>query len=69
MGPTQSDVDPGRVLLQLLSELRAAHTRGEKGAGLDMINGTLGDMAQMGVVESFQVRGAAMSIEEVNLIL
>ncbi|CAG0902014.1 unnamed protein product, partial [Cyprideis torosa] len=40
---------------QLMSELRAAHTQGQKSMGLDMIHGKIGDMAQLGIVESFQV--------------
>ncbi|CAG0895075.1 unnamed protein product [Cyprideis torosa] len=41
---------------QLMSELRAAHTQGQKSMGLDMVHGKIGDMAQLGIVESFQVK-------------
>jgi T-complex protein 1 subunit beta len=38
----------------LVTKLRAAHNRGEKMTGLDMYNGTLGDMWALGVRESYK---------------
>ncbi|GCB74717.1 hypothetical protein scyTo_0003808 [Scyliorhinus torazame] len=40
----------------LVAQLRAAHSEGKTTYGLDMTNGTIGDMAIMGVTESFQVK-------------
>ncbi|CAG0920628.1 unnamed protein product [Notodromas monacha] len=41
---------------QLVSELRAAHASGDSTAGLDMINGCIGNMKKIGITESFQVK-------------
>ena len=41
---------------ELVSQLRAAHARGDVYAGLDMSNGTMGDMKVLGVCESFLVK-------------
>ena len=38
----------------LLSQLRAAHAQGNTHAGLDMTNGTIGNMKQLGVTESLK---------------
>ncbi|XP_069485512.1 T-complex protein 1 subunit beta [Ambystoma mexicanum] len=40
----------------LVSQLRAAHTEGKSTYGLDMNHGTIGDMAELGITESFQVK-------------
>jgi T-complex protein 1 subunit beta len=39
---------------ELLTQLRAAHTNGQTSMGLDMTNGTIGDMAALGIRESYQ---------------
>jgi len=41
---------------ELVSELRAVHNQGKSTAGLDMKNGKIGDVAQLGVVESYKVK-------------
>eukprot|EP00094_Tigriopus_californicus_P001561 TCALIF_01509-PA protein Name:"Similar to CCT2 T-complex protein 1 subunit beta (Bos taurus)" AED:0.17 eAED:0.17 QI:0/0.66/0.57/0.85/1/1/7/230/536 len=41
---------------QLVSELRALHTQGKITMGLDMNAGSVGDMAQLGITESFSVK-------------
>jgi len=41
---------------ELVSQLRAEHYRGNITAGLDMRNGTVGDVEKLGVVESFKVK-------------
>lgn len=40
----------------LVSRLRAAHSEGKKTLGLDMEQGTLGDMVELGITESFKVK-------------
>jgi T-complex protein 1 subunit beta len=39
---------------ELVTQLRAAHAAGQSTAGLDMYNGTIGDMKVLGVRESFK---------------
>mmetsp|Transcript_8738 Transcript_8738/g.13404 ORF Transcript_8738/g.13404 Transcript_8738/m.13404 type:complete len:531 (-) Transcript_8738:52-1644(-) len=39
---------------ELVTQLRAAHASGKKTSGLDMYNGTIGDMKELGVMESFK---------------
>jgi len=41
---------------ELVSQLRAAHYRGETSAGLDMRDGSIGNVEQLGIVESFKVK-------------
>ncbi|KAL7669608.1 hypothetical protein ACOME3_010255 [Neoechinorhynchus agilis] len=53
---------------QLVTELRAAHAHGQTCFGLDMINGTIGDMKQLNIDESYLlkrqiVRSAAEAAE------
>ena len=38
----------------LVTKLRAAHARGDKSAGLNMIDGTIADMWQNGVREAYK---------------
>jgi len=40
----------------LVAQLRAEHYKGNKTAGLDMTNGTVGDVAKLRIVESFKVK-------------
>lgn len=40
----------------LVAQMRAAHTEGRHLIGLDMAGGRIGDMAQLGITESFQVK-------------
>jgi len=39
---------------ELVTQLRAAHASGKTSYGLDMDNGTIGDMEQLGVMESYR---------------
>ena len=39
---------------ELVTQLRAAHASGKNTYGLDMYNGTVGDMKELGVAESFK---------------
>ena len=41
---------------ELISQLRAAHTAGNNTCGLDMYQGTVGDMIKLGITESFKVK-------------
>ena len=41
---------------ELVTQLRAAHNNGKSSAGLDMTRGTIGDMKEMGICESFRVK-------------
>jgi len=40
----------------LVAQLRARHTAGEGTMGLNMINGSISDMKEMGIVESYRVK-------------
>jgi T-complex protein 1 subunit beta len=39
---------------ELVTQLRAAHASGKNTYGLDMYNGTIGDMTELGVAEAFK---------------
>jgi T-complex protein 1 subunit beta len=39
---------------ELVTQLRAAHARGESDAGLDMVSGEVGDMRKLGIRESYK---------------
>ncbi|KAK3750944.1 hypothetical protein QZH41_015022 [Actinostola sp. cb2023] len=54
--PTIIADNAGYDSADLVAKLRAAHTKGICNAGLDMIHGTVGDMAKLGITESFQVK-------------
>jgi len=41
---------------ELVSQLRASHTKGDATAGLDMVKGTIGNMEELGITESYQVK-------------
>jgi T-complex protein 1 subunit beta len=38
----------------LITQLRAAHNRGESTAGLDVVNGSIGEMRSLGIRESYK---------------
>jgi len=54
--PTVIADNAGYDSSDLVSKLRAAHTEGKNTYGLDMNQGTVGDMQQLGITESFQVK-------------
>ncbi|XP_073411609.1 T-complex protein 1 subunit beta [Dendrobates tinctorius] len=56
MLPTIIADNAGYDSADLVSQLRAAHSEGKKTYGLDMRNGIIGDMEQVGITESFQVK-------------
>ncbi|KAG8577913.1 hypothetical protein GDO81_010325 [Engystomops pustulosus] len=56
MLPTIIADNAGYDSADLVSQLRAAHSEGKSTCGLDMKNGIIGDMAELGITESFQVK-------------
>mmetsp|Transcript_63174 Transcript_63174/g.149704 ORF Transcript_63174/g.149704 Transcript_63174/m.149704 type:complete len:175 (-) Transcript_63174:70-594(-) len=46
---------------ELVAQLRAEHVAGKASAGLDMVDGKVGDMAAMGVTEPLRVKLQALS--------
>ncbi|XP_056430134.1 T-complex protein 1 subunit beta [Hyla sarda] len=56
MLPTIIADNAGYDSADLVSQLRAAHIEGKSTYGLDMKNGIIGDMAELGITESFQVK-------------
>ncbi|XP_069620722.1 T-complex protein 1 subunit beta [Ranitomeya imitator] len=56
MLPTIIADNAGYDSADLVSQLRAAHSEGKTTYGLDMRNGIIGDMEEVGVTESFQVK-------------
>lgn len=56
MIPTILADNAGYDSSELISQLRAAHYEGDKYAGLDMQNGTIGNIKELGIVESFKVK-------------
>jgi len=56
---------------QLVSELRALHAQGNSTSGLDMNQGAVGDMAQLGITESFSVKRQVLlsAAESAEMIL
>jgi len=56
---------------ELVSQLRAAHHKGDKKAGLDMERGVIADVAQLGITESFKVKAAVVrsAAEAAEMIL
>ncbi|XP_055389770.1 T-complex protein 1 subunit beta [Condylostylus longicornis] len=58
--PTAIADNAGYDSAQLVSELRAAHTQGKHSYGLDMINGKVACMAELGISESFTVKNRVL---------
>ncbi|XP_030844298.1 T-complex protein 1 subunit beta [Strongylocentrotus purpuratus] len=54
--PTIIADNAGYDSAELVSQLRAAHTAGNYKMGLNMIEGTIGNTMELGVLESFQVK-------------
>jgi len=59
--PTIIADNAGYDSAELVSQLRAAHNAGKREAGIDMEKGVVGDMRQLGVIESFRVKQAMLS--------
>merc|ERR1719402_1889636 len=58
--PTIIAENGGYDSAQLVSELRALHTQGLATNGLDMTHGKVGDMAELGITESFSVKSQVL---------
>jgi len=56
MLPTVIADNAGYDSAELVSQLRAAHTEGKSTYGLDMEEGEIGDMVNLGITESFKVK-------------
>jgi len=57
MIPTIIADNAGYDSSELVSQLRAAHyNEGKKTYGLDMVKGTIGDMEELGITESYKVK-------------
>ncbi|XP_066524352.1 T-complex protein 1 subunit beta [Hoplias malabaricus] len=56
MLPTIIADNAGYDSADLVAQLRAAHQENKSTFGLDMSQGTVGDMAELGITESFQVK-------------
>lgn len=46
---------------ELVTQLRAAHVQGKSTMGLDMINGTIGDLAELKITESFKCKSQVLT--------
>jgi T-complex protein 1 subunit beta len=69
--PTIIADNAGLDSTELVSQLRAAHHKGEKTVGLDIVNGSVGDVLKMGVTESFKVKSKVLlsAAEAAEMIL
>ncbi|XP_033629229.1 T-complex protein 1 subunit beta-like [Asterias rubens] len=54
--PTIIADNAGYDSAQLVSQLRAYHTQGKSTMGLNMNEGTVGDMIELGIIESYQLK-------------
>jgi len=59
--PTVLADNGGYDAIDLVSRLRAAHSEGNKYAGLDMNHGAIGDMRKLRVTESFKAKNHALT--------
>lgn len=69
--PTYISDNGGYDSSELISELKAAHYKGNSTAGLDMNNGTVTDVSKLGIVESFKVKSSILmnAAEAAEMIL
>ncbi|XP_025098344.1 T-complex protein 1 subunit beta-like isoform X2 [Pomacea canaliculata] len=56
MLPTIIADNAGYDSAELIAQMRAAHAQGKHTIGLDMVRGEVGDVAELGITESFQVK-------------
>jgi len=61
MLPTYIADNGGYDSSELISQLKAGHFQGNNTLGLNMTNGTVGDMQQLGIVESFKVKSSVLT--------
>uniref|UniRef100_M1AYP7 T-complex protein 1 subunit beta n=1 Tax=Solanum tuberosum TaxID=4113 RepID=M1AYP7_SOLTU len=57
--PTTID-NTGLDSAELIAQLRAEHHKDESNAGIDVISGSVGDMSELGICESFKVKQAVL---------
>jgi len=69
--PTIIADNAGYDSAELVSQLRAAHSAGNSTFGLDMNKGTVGDMVELGITESFKVKSRVIlaAAEAAEMIL
>jgi len=69
--PTIIADNAGYDSAELVSQLRAAHSAGNSTYGLDMIKGTVGDMVELGITESYKVKSRVIlaAAEAAEMIL
>jgi len=71
MIPTIIADNAGYDSSELVAQLRAAHYNGKTTAGLDMVKGEIGDVAALGITESFKVKSQVLrsAAEAAEMIL
>lgn len=71
MIPTIIADNAGYDSSELVAQLRAAHYNGKSTAGLDMVKGEIGDVAALGITESFKVKSQVLrsAAEAAEMIL
>jgi len=69
--PTIIAQNAGYNSTELVSQLRVAHYEGKKTAGLNMTNGTIGDVTEMRITESYKVKHQILvsAVEAAEMIL
>jgi len=69
--PTIIARNAGYDSTELVSQLRAAHYRGETKMGLNMTNGTLADVSALGITEAYKVKHQILvsAVEAAEMIL
>ncbi|KAL6524898.1 T-complex protein 1 subunit beta [Orobanche minor] len=69
--PTIIADNAGLDSAELVAQLRAEHHKEESTAGIDVITGTVGDMAELGISEAFKVKQAVLlsATEAAEMIL
>jgi len=45
---------------ELISQLRVAHSQGKTTMGLDLMNGMVADMAELGIMESYKSKNSSL---------
>ncbi|GFP98258.1 T-complex protein 1 subunit beta [Phtheirospermum japonicum] len=69
--PTTIADNAGLDSAELVAQLRAEHHKEESRAGIDVITGSVGDMAELGICEAFKVKQAVLlsATEAAEMIL
>jgi len=69
--PTIIADNAGLDSTELVSQLRAAHHQGQKTMGLNIENGSIDDVASLGITESFKVKSKVLlsAAEAAEMIL